>query len=369
MIVRIRGVNRVRSKGHVYLYHRKTGTRLDPRLPPHELLKRIAELDRKGAPENETALPGTLGHIIVAYKRSPEYTELRQRTKDDYQKVFDWLKPIQDRPLDEWTSAFVYKLRDKAFKAKKRRFANYVIQVLSRLFNWAKARDHIDRNPAADVDKLKKPRNAPVVNRAWKDEEIEAVLQRAPAGLLVPFAIGLFTGLREGDMVRLPKTAYNGTKFETRAEKNGQPIRIPAHKMLREILNESLAWRARELARVNAIRAARGKPPLPDATNLVVGARLKPFTQNGFQSRFFKFIRKLAEEGLVGEGLSYHGLRHTAGKLLAEAGCSVDDIMVVLGVTREMAEHYSKEAERVKRASAAILKLEERAIFRRDVNG
>lgn len=92
------------------------------------------------------------------------------------------------------------------------------------------------------------------------------------------------------------------------------------------------------------------------ATN---GCRGRPLTESGFRSLFFRFIRALEAEGAVGKGLTFHGLRHTAGRMLADAGCDTRDIQAVLGHrTSAMSEHYAKEADTRRRASAAITKLE-----------
>ena len=54
-----------------------------------------------------------------------------------------------------------------------------------------------------------------------------------------------------------------------------------------------------------------------------------------------------------------HGLRKCAARKLAEAGCSEEEIKAVTGrTTTRMVEHYVKDASQTKRASAAILKLD-----------
>lgn len=94
---------------------------------------------------------------------------------------------------------------------------------------------------------------------------------------------------------------------------------------------------------------------------IVVGARGLPYTQNGFQRRFFGLIRKLSDAERVGPGLSFHGLRHTVGTRLAEAGCDPRTIAAVLGQqTTAMADHYSRGADRRHLAKAAIERLQDR---------
>src|SRR6516225_3534074 len=59
--------------------------------------------------------------------------------------------------------------------------------------------------------------------------------------------------------------------------------------------------------------------------------------------------------------LHFHGLRHTAGAALAEAGCSEKEIAAVLGhKTLSMVQKYTQGARRKRLASSAIAKLEGR---------
>jgi integrase len=162
-------------------------------------------------------------------------------------------------------------------------------------------------------------------------------LSEAPPELRVAIAIGAYVGLREADMLRVTWACYDGHAFEIRQGKTGEPLWLPAHSRLQAILDV----------------APRGSPII------VVGARGRPFTQNGFQRRFFGLIRRLVQEGKVAPGLSFHGLRHMLGTSLAEAGCDPRTIAAVLGQkTTAMADHYSRNADRRQLASAAIAKLE-----------
>lgn len=339
MIFRVRGVNRVRSKGRTYYYHRKTGQRITAPYGTEAFMLEVMRLNGPQARETPKPQDSTLAALIQAYRTSPEFLQLAERTRTDYARVFRFLEPIGDLKVSNITPKGVIALRDKAFKKHKRRLANHVVQVLSVLFNWGKPREWLKHNPAEDVELFKRPKDARKVNRAWTDEEISVVIHAAPCGTLrVAIGIGLFTGMREGDVVTVAKSKYDGKSFATRAHKNGRELWIPAHQQLREILSEV---------------------PKTDAVTLVANRHGRPYTEEGFRGSFFKLIRKLHNEGKVGTGLTFHGLRHTTGKLLAEAGCTTEDIMEILGVTREMAEHYSAEANRKFRAAAAIEKLEQ----------
>jgi integrase len=58
-------------------------------------------------------------------------------------------------------------------------------------------------------------------------------------------------------------------------------------------------------------------------------------------------------------GLTYHGLRHTVGKLIVDGGGDTRDVQSILGHASEVSSaHYSREADQRKRASATIRRLE-----------
>ncbi|MGA7253124.1 MAG: tyrosine-type recombinase/integrase, partial [Pseudolabrys sp.] len=59
---------------------------------------------------------------------------------------------------------------------------------------------------------------------------------------------------------------------------------------------------------------------------------------------------KLTADGNVGAGLTFHGLRHTVGTVLVEAGCDIDTVRRWLGQkTLAMAIHYSETADTSRR--------------------
>jgi integrase len=68
-----------------------------------------------------------------------------------------------------------------------------------------------------------------------------------------------------------------------------------------------------------------------------------------------RFKDDLEAKGLIGPGLTIHGLRHTVGTLLAEAGCDLDTIRRVLGQnTLVVAQHYSERAKKMEATRGAV---------------
>lgn len=336
MIVRLKGVKKVRSKGKTYYYHRKTMTRL-PGVPGGETFLsafRSLETDRKAATASHT-----LGGVLAAYRASPEFASLAPATCQKYQQVFDDLKPLDGMPLAQITTEFLFALRDKKAAQRKRVFANRTISTLRLVFNWGMRRGKIRANPALSVNPVQKPRSAPVINRPWRREELAAVMATAPPWIRVAIALGAYTGLRSCDVVVVKWSCYDGKAFETRTKKTNMPVWVPAHSQLRAILDSA--------------------PRTGDT--IVVGALGRSIGRSGLTTPFFDLLRRLREEGKVGPGLSFHGLRHTLGTALAEAGCDPPTIAAVLGQsTTQMAEHYSRTANRRGMATAAFEKLERR---------
>jgi hypothetical protein len=95
---------------------------------------------------------------------------------------------------------------------------------------------------------------------------------------------------------------------------------------------------------------------LPATLYLITDEQGRPYKANTLS----KIMRKhLDQIGLT--HLTLHGLRHTAGQALAEAGCSPHEIAAVLGHrTLQMVQHYTKTANQTKLAAAAIVKLRNR---------
>jgi hypothetical protein len=112
--IKVRGVKVYRSRGKVYAYHRKTGKRIRA---PFGTAAFLAEIERLNGAQPADPRPDTLGGLIAAYQRSPEFLELAPRTRYDYEKIFIYLKPLTDDALFEITSAYVIGVRDAACRA------------------------------------------------------------------------------------------------------------------------------------------------------------------------------------------------------------------------------------------------------------
>src|SRR5215213_10094254 len=99
--VRVKGFQIFKDRhGKPRCYHRKTRAAVDLEKAPLGSAEFIAACEH--ITERLTARepkPGTLGLIIREYRKHPAFQELAAVTKSDYQKVFNYLQPIEGTPL------------------------------------------------------------------------------------------------------------------------------------------------------------------------------------------------------------------------------------------------------------------------------
>jgi integrase len=291
-LIKIRGVKAYVSKGQVYAYHRATGVRLKSLFGSPEFFAELKAIEDKHKATPKEAKPGTWGGIVTLY-RAGHMPTLKPRTQEDYEEIFNWLKPLDSMPVDNWTRGFVLKLRDKAFKQHKRRFANYMVAVVQSVLNWALDRELMAEHDVRNIKPIKRPKDMPRANRPWTREEWETVTAVAPPHLLAPILLCGVLGWREGEAVTRPRTDYDPTtkKIKRISAKSGKVVRTPVPRLISDALNALLPHEA--------------------AYPLLVNSKGTPWTSSGFQTSVFAFLGRLEKVGKVGDGLTIHGLRHT----------------------------------------------------------
>jgi integrase len=327
--IKVKHVKKTVSKGITYYYDRISGERIEAEFGTPAFLAEL-DLKRNGRHKKED---GSLGALIRAYRASPEFKSLAPRTRADYGKVLDHLKPSENIPAKIITTKWLIALRDKTALKHGRKFTNYVKVVLSIVFNWGIPRGYCTANPAQHVPEIPRPKNARVVNRAWTDRELEIVMEASPRAVRRAIALGAYAGFREGDALVVPWTAYDGQEIEWRQGKTGEPVKLPVHKKLKAILAERK----------------------DEGLLVVLNTYGVPYTGSGFRAVFFKIVRKLVDEGKVAKGLTFHGLRHTLGKNLADAGADRDTIKAVMRhLTDAASKVYTRDADQARAAKRGM---------------
>jgi integrase len=323
----------------LYWYHRATGKRLTHDPESAEGLLEAAGLDAKAtALEAVLGAPaGSLAALWTSYRDGPEWRALKPRTRSDYQAVRDWIgKGAESVMVRRIALPDVMKLRDKAAKQKGRRFGNYVVQVLRLVLEWGRVRGWVAENVARGAKSIRRPSGARKVNRAWSAAEIRAFASAAPPQLLLPFALGLFAGMRQGDAVLVTWSAYDGGALRWIAGKNGEDCMAPVTGAFKKILDA-----ARENRRTTV--------------QIATTSTGTAWTQSGFRASFFKLVRSLVAAGHMQPGCTFHGLRHTIASQARNDGASDAQVAASIGDrSTHMAAIYGRDFDRTG-AQGAIL--------------
>ena len=176
-----------------------------------------------------------------------------------------------------------------------------------------------------------------MADKVWSADQEEAFLQRAPKHLHLPLLLAIWTAQRQGDLLRLPWSAYDGKYIRLRQSKTDTYVVIPVGGPLKRALD--------------AAKANRG-----NATTILCNSEGKPWTPDGFRSSWRKACKKVGVTGLT-----FHDLRGSAITRLAIAGATVPEIAQISGlslgdVTTILEKHYLKDD--VALAESAVRKLE-----------
>jgi integrase len=323
-------------------YHRKTRLTIDLEKAPLGSTEFFAEVARINELAKVAAPPraGTLGLLIKDYRAHDNFLRLAPRTRSDYQRVFDYLQPIADTPLVKFDAPLVARIRDKAGKSHGRKFGNYVKTVFSILFGFGVEQGHVKSNPAFRMKSIRKPKDAPEANRPWTDAErleVEAEIAGYPH-MRSPMALMMYCGIDPQDALRLPRTAIDDGKMDTKRGKTKVPVWMSLPQPARAVLTAE---------------------PKHDAITFCANSRGRPWTVSGFRASWRPIKLKLEKEGRIQPGLTLKGLRHTVGTILAEMGYDDRAIADVLGQeTLAMARHYSRRADRGKKVTAIVKKFD-----------
>jgi integrase len=148
------------------------------------------------------------------------------------------------------------------------------------------------------------------------------------------YLLALWTGQRQGDLLRLSWSAYDGTHIRLKQSKTGARVVLPVGAPLKA-----------------ALTAAKKHGPL-----ILTNKAGRPWTSHGFQASW-----PLAAKNAGIVGITFHDLRGTAVTRLAIVGCTEAEIATITGhslrdVRSILDAHYLARDPAL--AESAIRKLE-----------
>jgi integrase len=327
--VSLKGVHIVTAKGVTYHYAWRGGPRLvgEPGSPEY-VASYVAAHGNQRQPN-----ASTFRSIIAGYKTSKDFEGLEPRTQRDYRRQIARIEvafgnlpiaalddPRVTRDFLEWRDALPVSSRQ----------ADYAWTVLMRLISHAKARGLTSYRPPERITPLYRADRS---DKIWLDEHVAAFMGVASEPLQRAMVLALATGQRQGDLLVLPWSAYDGTWIRLRQNKTGARVNIPVTRRLRAVLENN--------------------PRI--ATTILTDRRGLSWREKTFQNNWRDAARRA---GIV--GLTFHDLRGTAVTRLAEAECTNAEIASITGHSmRDVARILDRYLARTdKIALAAIAKLE-----------
>jgi integrase len=348
MKIEFRGIHAVRKRladgtvrTYYYLGRRKGAPVLkgEPGTPEFLASYQAATAKRKRDKERVTET------LIDDYFDSGHFNNrLAERTREDYEKlgkafrtkfgkvpVVFWCDPRSRKKLR--------KFRD-ALAVSSPRQADYMWSFMSAVFRLAVDDGELAVNPCARGGRLY---DGTRVDKIWSEEQIDAMLGvEGYSHLRLPLMIALWTGLHQGDILKLDWSEYDGTFLRVNQRKG----RRHGHKP--KIL---------EVPVVPVLKA------LLDTQRLDIGPICrsiegKPWTANGFRSSW----QKAAKAANVHRQVTFNDFRGTAVTRLFASGVLKKDIGIFTGhrdaeINDILERHYLHREQRVE-GLAAIEKLQ-----------
>jgi integrase len=305
--VRLKGINskrkRLASGGFkTYWYAWKGGPPLRGEPGTPEFMASYNEaVSSKIAPPS-----GVLLALLFQFQDSAEFQfGISPRTRKDYIKQIKRIeRAFGDFPIkglnDPRARSVFLEWRDRLAQTSLRQ-ADYAYGTLARVLSWAHDRGLIAKNPCSKAGKLYHGTRA---SKIWNDEDVERFLRTAPLYLRLAMLLAINTGQRQGDLLRLPWSSYDGATIKLRQRKTGAYVPIPVADALKAVLDAAPRRR----------------------TIMLTNSDGKPWSESGFQGAWGKAT---ARAGI--RGLTFHDLRGTAVVTLARAGCNEVETYSITG--------------------------------------
>lgn len=260
--------------------------------------------------------------LITRYLQSPEFARAAPRTRKDRRTLLDRVRndlgEMELRALEaRGARAALLAWRDRYAGTPKT--ADELAGVASKVMQWAVDRGELQLNPLAGFPRLYRVNRAEAV---WESHHLATLLAHAAPEFAFVVRLAALSGLRLGDLIRLPWAAVgeHAIVWQTGKSRGRTTAVIPIYDELRELLAEI---------------------PRGDSPAVLNSARGRAWTAPGIESAFRRAkldAARHAEATAGGPGarsgiehLRFHDLRGTAATNFIRAGLELDDVATVLG--------------------------------------
>jgi integrase len=324
----------VDREGRPYCYFRRRGyprVRL-PGLPGSPEFMRAYEAALGSMPEPigaSRSKPGSVKAAIAGYYGSRRFKGLAVSSQQVRRAVLDAFgRDHGDLLIRAMPTKFLRALLD----AMEPTTAKNWLAAIRALVAYAIEADLIEHDPTLGI-KLRRMTGDGF--HTWTEGQTERFEAAHPIGSRerLAFALGLYTGQRRGDVIRMGRQhirrTSKGDVIDVKQGKTGKPLAVPIHPELGAILATV------PTTQLTFVQTLRGKP-----------FDGKSFTQ--------WFAKACDDAGLPSE-CTFHGLRKTFCTRRADAGCTVHETAAGSGhASLKEVERYTKAADQERLAWAAM---------------
>jgi integrase len=315
--VRLKGVHSVRAKlasGKVAVYHYawKGGPRLTGAPGSPEF---VASFTKAHESRKAVTWP-VFRRLIVAFKSSPEFTGKGAHTLRSYRRYLDLIdNEFGDMPIAALDDMKVRKhfMEWRDGMAATPRTADYAVSTLKRLLAWSVDRGEIEHNRA---DKIGRLHSADKSENIWTADDFAAFRLHASKELQWAVDLASCTGLRQGDLISLAWSNYDGQSFMVRTSKRGKVAIIPATGECRALMKRIAKRQAVVLT------TERGK---------------RPWTADGLRASFNAACKRAKVTR------TFHDLRRTAATRLVSSGVPSGQVAMAMGWSEDAVEALKRK--------------------------
>lgn len=219
--VKLKHVHKVRSKGRIYYYAWRGGPRLqgEPGTPDFMSSYQEAWDHKKNSIQN-----GTLDALVVRYRESADFRNLRPLTRRDMTKALDRVR--KEFGAMDLTAFEDIRMRQAILEwrdewANKPRTADYMVGTLRRVLSFGKDRGLLGRNIAERIKPLYSVNRSHII---WTEAEIDKLCRLASPEIEAAVRLASLTGLRRGDLLKLPWNAIGEKSIVWQTSKTDAPV-------------------------------------------------------------------------------------------------------------------------------------------------
>jgi integrase len=204
------------------------------------------------------------------------------------------------------------------------------LAIISAMLSWAVSRGKLSANHILGFKRLYSSDRSDII---WLEEHVTAFMAIASVDLQRALILALHTGQRQGDLLSVAWTNYDGRALRIFQSKTKTWVTVPCTKALKAML---------------------------DGMPRVATVILSSTTGEAWKKRYFSNQWKEASDLANLVDLHFPDLRGTAVTMLAEAGCTVPEIAAITGhslkTVTTIPEKYLSQTRAL--AEAAIDKFE-----------